>query len=48
MKRAATVLQSFGAVVLSAAGWLVAPPVGLAVAGVSLLAFGLAVERGEG
>jgi len=41
----AAALQVLGAVALTAAGWSVAPALGLAVAGVALIVFGLAVER---
>ena len=41
----ATVMQAAGTLLLAVAGWLVAPALGCAVAGVGLLAFGLAMER---
>jgi hypothetical protein len=41
----AAALQIAGAAALAVAGWLVAPALGLAVAGVALVVFGLAVER---
>jgi len=40
----AALLQIAGAVALAVAGWMVAPALGLAVAGVALVVFGLAVE----
>lgn len=46
MQILAAALQVLGAVALTAAGWSVAPGLGLAVAGVALVLFGLAVERG--
>ena len=45
MQILAAVLEVLGAVALTAAGWTVAPGLGLAVAGVALVLFGLAVER---
>jgi hypothetical protein len=41
----AAVLQVLGAVALTVAGAFIAPALGFAVAGVALVAFGLAVER---
>ena len=46
MQIIAAALQVLGAVALTAAGWSVAPGLGLAVAGVALVLFGLAAERG--
>lgn len=45
MQILAAALQILGAVALAAAGWVVAPALGLAVAGVALIVFGLAAER---
>lgn len=45
MQILAAVLEVLGAVALTAAGWTVAPGLGLTVAGVALVLFGLAVER---
>jgi hypothetical protein len=41
----AAVLQASGVAVLAVAGWMWEQPVGLAVAGLGLVAFGLAAER---
>jgi hypothetical protein len=41
----AALLEVLGAVSLTAAAWTVAPGLGLAVAGVALVIFGLALER---
>lgn len=40
-------LQVVGAAVLAVGGFLVAPFVGVVVAGAALVAFGVALERGE-
>ena len=45
MQILAAALQIAGAAALVVAGWLVAPALGLAVAGVAMVVFGLAVER---
>jgi hypothetical protein len=45
VKRVAAVLQASGVALLAAAGWLVSPSWGLAVAGVGMVAFGVAAER---
>lgn len=44
-KLAALVLQVAGTAAIAAAGWLVAAPLGVALAGVGLVLFGVAVER---
>jgi hypothetical protein len=44
-KLAALVLQVAGIAAIAAAGWLVAEPLGVAVLGVGLVLFGVAVER---
>lgn len=44
MQIIAALLQIAGSVALAVAGWMVAPALGLAVAGVALVVFGLAVE----
>lgn len=41
----ATILQVAGATLVSVAAFLVAPPAGLALAGIFCLAFGIAAER---
>lgn len=46
MQVLAALLEVLGAVALTAAGWTVAPSLGLAVAGIALVVFGLALERG--
>lgn len=45
VRRFATPLQVVGAVLLAGAGWAFDPVLGVAVAGVGFLAFGLAAER---
>ena len=45
MQILAAALQIAGAVALSAAAWMVAPALGLAMVGIALVVFGLAVER---
>ena len=45
MQILAALLEVLGAVALTAAAWIVAPGLGLAVAGVALVIFGLALER---
>lgn len=44
-QRIATALEAVGAVLLVAAGFMVAPAAGVGVVGVGLVAFGIAVER---
>ena len=46
MQILAAALQILGVAALAAAGWLVAPALGIAVAGIALVVFGIAVERG--
>lgn len=46
VKRVAAALQVSGAAALMVAAWDVAWSLGVAVAGVALLVFGVAVERG--
>lgn len=41
----ATSLQAAGTILITVAGWLVDPALGLAIGGIGLLAFGLALER---
>jgi len=41
----ATALQVVGILMVTVGAWLVAPPVGLIVGGLGVLAFGLAAER---
>jgi hypothetical protein len=41
----AAVLQIAGAIAIAIAGWLIAPALGIALAGIALVVFGLAVER---
>ena len=45
MQILAAVLQIAGATAIAIAGWLVAPALGIALAGIALVVFGLAVER---
>lgn len=45
VKHVATCLQVVGALLLAGASWAVDPALGVAVAGVGFLAFGLAAER---
>lgn len=44
-ERAATVLEAAGLLLVSLAGWLVAPALGLLVLGLSCIAFGVAASR---
>jgi hypothetical protein len=44
-KRVAAIVQALGVAVLTAAGWTISETVGLSVAGIGLLAFGVALER---
>ena len=41
----ATFLQSTGILLLAVGAWMVTPAAGVAVAGLGVLAFGLALER---
>ena len=45
MQILAAVLQIAGAIAIAIAGWLIAPALGIALAGIALVVFGLAVER---
>lgn len=45
-EKIATVLEACGIVALASAGFTVSTGLGLAVAGLGMVAFGLAVERG--
>lgn len=43
--RLATALEVVGLLLVSVAGWIIAPALGLLVAGLSFVAFGLAASR---
>lgn len=43
--RVAAALQVTGVAALTAAGWMISAPLGLAVAGAGLVLFGISVER---
>lgn len=44
----AAVIQVLGVVAVAAGAWLLVPAVGVMVAGVGAVLFGVAMERGEG